>query len=397
MTEQRLRHALREMEAPHAGAARARTLEAALGARAERPARTRSARLRPFAIMACAVAVAAVSLTPPGDAVADWISRVVNPRPRPAPAPTRALPADGRLLVTAGQRAWIVRADGRRKSLGSFDGATWSPRGLLVAAWRGWGLTALEPSGRVRWAIRAPGRIRAAVWSPQGFHVVYLTQSHLRVVSGRGLGDSPLRRAPEPGSLSRTAAGRVVPVTPAFRPGAPRTLAFVDGERRVEVIDVYTGALLWRSRNRVGARARALSWTADGSRLLALTATAVQRWTADGRSLGRTPLGTGRVGVALAPAPRGRRVALTQVDRATGRGEVVFAGSAGAPLFEGRGRFDALQWSPDGRWLMVSWPSADQWLFLRPDRRSLGGVAAMRGITRRFGEPTAALGGWCCP
>lgn len=395
MSEQRLRQALRELEAPDAGAARARALEAALGARTERQAH---ARLRPLAIASIAAAAAAVTLTPPGDAVADWITRVVNPKPKsaPAPAPARALPADGRLLVTGDQRTWIVRANGRRTSLGSFDGATWSPRGLFVAAWRGSGLTALEPDGRVRWAIRAPGRIRAAVWSPQGFHVVYLTRSRLRIVSGRGRGDSPLRRAPEPGSLSRAPAGRVVPVVPAFRPGAPHTLAFVDGRRHVEVVDVYTGALLWRSRNRVGARARALAWTGDGSRLVALTATAVQTWTARGRSLGRAPLAGRREGVALATAPRGRRVALAQVDRATGRGEVVLVGSAGAPLFEGRDRFDALQWSPDGRWLLVSWPSADQWLFLRPDRRSLGGVAAMGGIARRFGEPTATLGGWCC-
>lgn len=396
MSEQRLRQALRELEAPEAGAARARALETALGARAGRPANPWPARLRPLAVVVCAAVAVVLALTPPGDAVGKWFHRIVSPRPAAGPAAAHILPAPGRVLVAAGGQAWIVKSDGHRTALGRWDGVSWSPHGLFVAAWHGQTLAALDPQGHVRWSVTAPAPVRAAAWSPQGFHVVYLAGHDLRVVSGQGRGDSPLRHAPKAGDPRRVAASGVAAIAPVFRPGVPRTLAFVDGSRRVEVVDVYTGALRWRSRGPVASGIRALAWTGDGTRLVALSARSLQRWTASGRSLGRTRLAAGREGLTLAPAPRGRRVALAEIDRATGRGEVVLAGSARAPLFDGRGRFAGLAWSPDGRWLLVSWPAADQWVFLRTDRRSLGGVAAMRGIAGRFGGPAPALGGWCC-
>jgi hypothetical protein len=68
-------------------------------------------------------------------------------------------------------------------------------------------------------------------------------------------------------------------------------------------------------------------------------------------------------------------------------------------LFRGAGRFTALQWSPDDRWVQIAWPAANQWLFLRSTRVS--GVSAVRDIARQFdpGVRTArfpALAGWCC-
>jgi hypothetical protein len=66
----------------------------------------------------------------------------------------------------------------------------------------------------------------------------------------------------------------------------------------------------------------------------------------------------------------------------------------------GPGHFGAPAWSPDGRWLLLPWPEADQWLFLRPEgtRR----VSAVANIARQFAPGGARPAfprtvTWCCP
>jgi hypothetical protein len=66
-------------------------------------------------------------------------------------------------------------------------------------------------------------------------------------------------------------------------------------------------------------------------------------------------------------------------------------------VFAGAGRLSGLAWSPDGRWLLAAWTSADQWLFLRA---SGPGIRAVSGIARQF-DPRARrargaprVGGW---
>jgi hypothetical protein len=57
-------------------------------------------------------------------------------------------------------------------------------------------------------------------------------------------------------------------------------------------------------------------------------------------------------------------------------------------------------WSPNGRWLLVSWPAADQWVFVAV----AGGaprIAAISRIKRQFTprSPLSAfptVDGWCC-
>ena len=73
-------------------------------------------------------------------------------------------------------------------------------------------------------------------------------------------------------------------------------------------------------------------------------------------------------------------------------------------IFSGSGRFRDLAWSPDGRFLLVPWRAADQWLFIRTVGRPR--VRANADIAAQFapGEDAAvppALGfprveGWCC-
>jgi hypothetical protein len=47
----------------------------------------------------------------------------------------------------------------------------------------------------------------------------------------------------------------------------------------------------------------------------------------------------------------------------------------GKTLFAGPGSFGDSVWSPDGRWLLLAWPTADQWLFLHGSRvRAVGNI-----------------------
>ena len=64
-------------------------------------------------------------------------------------------------------------------------------------------------------------------------------------------------------------------------------------------------------------------------------------------------------------------------------------------IFSGAGRFGDVVWSPDGRWLLLSWPTADQLLFIRSTgvRRLL----AYSNVTEQFGgRAFPRLRGWCC-
>jgi hypothetical protein len=62
-------------------------------------------------------------------------------------------------------------------------------------------------------------------------------------------------------------------------------------------------------------------------------------------------------------------------------------------VFRGTGVFDQAVRSPDGRWLLVTWPTADQWVFVRPGtpRRIVG---ASRISVQFGGFPRVQ--GWCC-
>ncbi|MDX6507779.1 MAG: hypothetical protein QOG06_2423 [Gaiellaceae bacterium] len=61
-------------------------------------------------------------------------------------------------------------------------------------------------------------------------------------------------------------------------------------------------------------------------------------------------------------------------------------------VFRGTGVFDQVVQSPDLRWLLVSWPTANQWVFIRERPRKIVGVSR---ITQQFGRG-ARIDGWCC-
>jgi hypothetical protein len=389
MSDRELREALRragERPDPAARERAWRVVQAAYSGYEPRRSRLRWARPATLAaVLAVLVggAVAAAATTRGGirEVVHDVLG-IGEPHARPALV---RVPGGGRLLVQAGASSWVVAADGSRRRLGAYDGASWSPRGLFVVAWRGRVLTAVEPSGQPRWSLSRPRPIDAARWSPgDGFRIAYLSGGSLRVVNGDGTGD---RRY-----------GGATSVAPAWRPGAAHVLAYVDAKRRVEVTAVDTRRRLWRSS--AMADPVALAWSSGGGLLLVLKRDRAVVYDAGGHHIASQPI----AGVQSAAwSPRAREVALVRTDAAAGTSSLVLLNPAHPPqartLFSGPGTFGAPTWAPDGRSVLLPWPDAGQWLFLRP--RGSRRTTAVANIARQFSSGPSAQRfpddvAWCC-
>ena len=270
-----------------------------------------------------------------------------------------------------------MQEDGSKRLLGPYREASWSPFGRFLVATKPNELSALEPSGDVRWTLA-----RRAVSSPRwggsrtDTRIAYLSRDQLRVVAGDGRGDR--------------AVGPVSTVAPAWRPGPGHVLTYVDRSNRVVTQDLVTNRVLWRASGQ-GA-ATALEWTADGRRLQVRRATRIDVLTRDGRLWTGLRSPTGRV-VASAVRPGSHAWAAALAKR--GRTEVLVVGDPGGRVFAGRGRFSDLAWSPDGRWLLIAWPTADQWVVVRADNGSLRAVAWI-GEQFRSRHTFPRVEGWCC-
>jgi hypothetical protein len=66
----------------------------------------------------------------------------------------------------------------------------------------------------------------------------------------------------------------------------------------------------------------------------------------------------------------------------------------GRVVFRTPGRLAGLTSSPDSRWLMVGWPAADQWVFVKNDGSGLRAVANVSEQFRSRSFPRVE--GWCC-
>jgi hypothetical protein len=329
---------------------------------------------RPLAAAAVALAVVAAAFSPPGGAVLHSLRKAIGvEHAQPA---LFGLPAPGRLLVESPQGPWIVQQDGSKRLLGPYREAAWSPHGLFVAVTRSDELAAVEPGGDVHWTL-ARRDVRFPSWTGTrtDTRIVYLSGSRLHVVGGDGRGDVDAGGLP--------AAARVAP---AWRPGPARAVAYVDSAGRVSVYDPDSGSLEWRSQRFPGARL--LTWSDDGALLLLVTGDRLVLFRGARPSV--IPL-AGVVGAQFAPGSH--RIALVRP------AEVLVADGdrpAAQPLrlFAGAGPFAGAVWSPDGRWLLVAWPAADQWVFVRTGgpRR----LEAVSNISEQFGGSFPRLAGWCC-
>lgn len=408
MTDGRLQE-LMDRPAPGEHDAERRAHDVIRAAHAERE--SQPSRMRPLIAVAMVLAalVVAMMLTPAGGAVADWIRTELVERPvgeRPAMRALTSLPSGGELLVSSPQGPWIVGADGAQRRLGAYDDASWSPGGLYVIATRGHQLAALTPLGDPRWTLTREERVTAATWAPSGLRVAYLSGGALRTVQGDGDHDAMLARG-------------VAATPPAWRPGDGDVVAFADLAGRVEVLDVTgerpAARSVWRS-SRSATRPLQLAWSSDGERLLAVARDRIRVFDRGGRLLDVVPLRGGVPATAvdaariLEFAPGRHAFAVLRTSRDARRSEVVLLRaeaepSRPRPLFEGPGAFSELAWSPNGSRLLIGWPSADQWLFLRPDRPAR--VKAVSNVARQFSpgaqrpstrQPEAfpEISGWCC-
>lgn len=374
----RLRDLLRELPIPEQEEARRRSHAVVTAAFAERePTPQRRHYLRPALALVAVAAVAAAAASPPGRAVLGSLRKTVAGEKRAAPELFR-LPSGGRLLVNSPHGPWIVQANGSRRRLGDYRDAAWSPHGKYVVVTRRNEVVAVTPKGDVQWTLPRP-RVRFARWG--GSHVdtrvAYLSGSRLHMVAGDSTGDVDLCGEPA-----------AAPVAPEWRPpGLPHVLAFADAKGRVYVLDADRCSLAWRSAPY--PHPRALRWSEDGRRLLLVTSDKLVAFDLrraqplDVRFTRGVTDAEFRPGSHELALVRGGEVLGLSADRlrATPR-----------RLFRVTGRIGQIAWSPNGRWLLVTWPDADQFLFVHGRR-----IRAVSGITRQFGGGAfPRIGGWCC-
>jgi sugar lactone lactonase YvrE len=407
MNDRRTAELMRE-PAPGEREAAERSHELARAAFAERPVTSRpSVRLVPAVVAVVIALIAAVALTPAGGAIANLIREGLGDSvgERPAKPALTSLPSGGELLVVSERGPWVVHADGSQRLLGAYDDASWSPSGRFVVATDGRQLVALTPTGEPRWSLSRPAPVSGGRWSPfPGYRVAYLSEGSLRVVAGDGTGDA-------------LEARRVAAVAPAWRPvdaksvssDGEHVLAFADRSGRVEVRDTDSGRTLWRSA--AGEKPVQLAWSPDANRLLAVGRRSVRIFDRDGRLLATVSLPAGLPAAAVSGAriadfaSEGHEFALIRGSRTAGQSEVVLLNAEARPgrpreLFAGPGSFSELAWSEDGGSLVVGWPSADQFVFLRPERPRR--VTAVSNVARQF-DPGAGgsaafprISDWCC-
>jgi dipeptidyl aminopeptidase/acylaminoacyl peptidase len=298
------------------------------------------------------------------------------------------LPTTGRLLVNSSNGPWIVSADGAKRHLGgaAYAQASWSPHGLFeVVVLHGRELAAIDPKGNVRWSL-ARRQVSDARWSEDGFRIAYRSGTTLRVVAGDGTGDHLLARG--------------VAVAPAAWNGASHQIAYADLRGRVHLADADTRVAVWTSK--AGPLPTQIAWEPGGRQVVAIGRAAVRVLHArDGRLFKQIALPPGSHQLAISPTGP----AAVTAQSARGQSSILLLHPqhpwlAPRPIFRGAGRFNSVVWSPDGRWLLASWASADQWVFIKLGIRTgaIEHVRAVSSIAPAFdSEAAPSFGGWCCP
>lgn len=393
MNERELRRALLGIQPPDELGAQRRSWQLARAAFDDRePAPWPRRHARALVAAAAGIALVAAVLSPPGRARIDDVREAIGTEKVVGVSPARpalfSLPAAGRLLVVAPTGAWVLDADGSKRRLGDYDQASWSPNGLHVVASTRSQLVAVRPSGEVRWTLARP-RVHDARWSPSGFRIAYLSGSNLRLVAGDRTGDRRVDGAST--------------VAPAWRPGQQHVLAYVTPAGRLRVVDTDADRTVWSAP--VRAVPAHVEWSADGTRLLAVVPLSPSRFAltvydASGRRLQSLPLPGAFRDAAF--APEGHRIALARSREE--RSELLIVDAdllrQQEPVFQGKGVFSDVTWAPGGRWLLLGWESADQWLFVRST--DVEKIKAVSSLAVQFDPGGDGAGefprveGWCC-
>lgn len=333
-------------------------------------------------VFVATLALGAVVLSPAGATVGRLITRALGVEH--ASPKLSSLPASGRLLLSGPGGTWTIADDGSTRRLGPWTEASWSPHGRYLLAVSGDRLVAIDPRGATQWALSRPA-ISAPRWfSPSGYRVAYLSGAELRVVAGDGTNDHLL-------------ASAVANVAPAWRPGHAYELAYVTRPGMLVVRDGDTGRVQWS--RAAGSEVTELQWAGDGKYLLAVSPKGARLYGATGNLLSEIQFPRAASAIDAVLSPDGRTLALVLRGASD---EVVLENAlalhpAPRTVLAEPGLRQVL-WSPDGRWLLVSWPAADELVFVGVRAT---GVAAVSHIAQQFsagGRPAAfpELDGWCC-
>ncbi|MFL5833640.1 MAG: TolB family protein [Solirubrobacterales bacterium] len=386
------------------------------GAAAPTTSDRRSRRPLPRLALALGMAtlLAALLLSPAGAAVRDWVDEAIsNGAPPPEPTLSR-VPGGGSLLVQTGEGPVVVEPDGTRRLLGDYETASWSPHGLFVVAAKGRTLSALEPDGTPRWSLTAarrvgfPGGLMAAPsWSPSGERIAYRSGFDLRVVAGDGTEDRLLARSIAAGTPPGAAVAPAF--SPVWSPTGKDELAYVTGTGRLQILDSETGDVL------AGApglqRINWVDWADGGRKILeasrgTLRLRPVLRAGHPSRpALGKPhllprPSGAAVNDAALAPQRPIVAASVTYWRKHGTYSEVIVyrPGKKPRTLLSVPGSLWQVEWSPDGKRLLVAWPGANQWLFLPLGRGRGKAIANISRAIAPSGRPTSfpLLEGWCC-
>ncbi|HST26047.1 MAG TPA: hypothetical protein VLJ76_08645 [Gaiellaceae bacterium] len=350
-----------KLDAPIPPGAEERAHRVAMTAFAERrPAPRKRSYWRPVLVVAVVAGAAGVLASPPGRSVIHAIREAVGIKK--AQRQLFSLPAPGRLLVNSANGPWVVQQDGTKRLLGQYIEASWSPFGRFVVARRGDELVTMEPDGKVHWTLSRPAA-RLPAWGGQhaNTRIAFLSDRRLHVVAGDGTGDA-----------ARCAQG--VTAQPAWQPGSLTNLA-IAAFGRVAVEDVTTCKPLFvRSQS-----ATSLQWSSDGKLLLAVSVSGATVYDLHGHVVART-----------SPSAGATFVGATHQVAALGRNGDVRIG--GKVLFHAAGLRQIVS-SPDGRWLLVTWPAANQWVFVRVAAPHT--IRAYSTITGQFGKGSfPEVAGW---
>jgi WD40-like Beta Propeller Repeat len=377
-----VRRALARFRAPDEVEAEERAWVVVRSAYQERvPSARRTSYRRPALAVVAVVIAGGLALSPAGATVGRLITRALGVQ-HAAPA-LFSLPAPGRMLVSGPGGTWSVAADGSTRRLGAWTEASWSPHGLYVTVAGEDQLAAVDARGTPQWALARPA-VRDPRWyPPTGYRVAYLSSDQLRVVAGDGTGDHLL-------------ATPVANVAPTWRPAHPYQVAYVTRAGRVVVRDADTGRTLWSAKPETAIRQ--LAWSADGQRLLALSPTAVRVYTGHGAPHSSLALPPGTSAIDGALSPSGHTLALVLGGAASDVVEQLdLRHPAPRRVLAGAG-LRQVAWSPDGKWLLVTWPAADQWVFIRVSGAPR--ITAVSRIAQQFSTRASRgfpqLDGWCC-
>jgi len=392
--DERVRAAMHDVPAPGEGQAEERSWAVVREAFDEREPVRQPLGLRARAALAglVAAAVAVVALTPAGAEVREWIADAIEAGEEDARPGLGSLPAPGAILTESGDGVWIIRDDGSRRRLGDYDLATWSANGRYVGVTDGRELLAVTTTGEQRWAIPASSRIESLDWSSDdGFRVAYVAGGKLRIAAGDGSEDVAFRD-----DIGSTAIAWQPESDPDI---AVHRLAFVDRRGRVILADTDSGDVLWRSAQ-VQAEVESLQWSGNGDRLLVAGNGFGHVLDAEGNPALKA-VAAGASAATL--APDGATVAVVRPSRKGGAEFALVPAELGpreAVLYpnppRATGAFGAPTFSPDGEWILLPWPEADQWLFIRVADRRIIPVDISRQLDPTGAASFPSVAGWCC-